>query len=154
MSSPSDRFECHWQPSRLLLTAYLAVQALALLAILSLDVSGVVVWLGVLTCMFHGLWVVPRTILLTHDTAFTALRRDARGWQIYSERAGWRDVQVCNDSVVLPLIVILRVRLLVDGKARFPTRSICIPRDALAPDSHRRLRVRLKFSRRGLPAPE
>lgn len=154
MSNPSERFECQWRPSRLLLKAYLAAQALALVALLNLDVSGILVCVGALVCAAHGVWMVPRSILLTHPAPFTALRRDARGWQLYSEREGWRDVQVCNDSVVLPLIVILRVRLLADGKPRFSTRSVCIPRDALAPDSHRRLRVRLKFSRRGLAAPE
>lgn len=154
MSSPSDRFECRWQPSRGLLTAYLAAQALALLAVLNLEVSHVLVWLGVLACLGHGLWVVPQAILLTRDTAFTGLRRDARGWQIHSERAGWQDVQICNDSVVLPLVIVLRVRLSNAGKAGYCTRSICIARDALAPDCHRRLRVRLKFSRRGLAAPE
>lgn len=154
MSSPSDRFECHWQPSRLLLTAYVAAQVLALAAVLSLDVSGIAAFMGALVCVVHGVWVIPRSILLTHPAAFTALRHNARGWQLFNERAGWQDMQVCNDSVVLPLIVILRVRQLVDGTAQFPTRSICIPRDALAPDSHRRLRVRLKFSRRGLAAPE
>jgi len=33
-------------------------------------------------------------------------------------------------------------------------RSICVPRDSQAADVHRRLRVRLKFSRRRWLAPE
>jgi toxin CptA len=47
------------------------------------------------------------------------------------------------------MIVVLRFRL--QGERR--VRSLCVPRDALAPDVHRRLRVRLRFSRRRWAAP-
>ena len=54
-----------------------------------------------------------------------------------------------NMWVALPLIVVLRYR--AQGERR--VRSICVPRDAQAADVHRRLRVRLKFSRRRWAAP-
>ncbi|RRV06729.1 hypothetical protein EGJ27_13305 [Pseudomonas sp. v388] len=154
MSSPSDRFHCRWQASRLLLTAYLAALGLALVALAWLDVPRSAVAVGVVLCAAHARWVLPRRILLRHAAAFRALRRDADGWQIWSERGGWQSVQVCGDSVVLPLIVILRFRLQRDGRPGKQVHSACIPCDALVPDEHRRLRVRLKFSRRGLSAPE
>jgi toxin CptA len=137
-----------------LLTAYLMAQALALLAVFSLDVSTTTTCVGVVACLAHGLWTVPRTILITHRSAFTGLRRDAAGWQVWSERGGWQSVQVCGDSVVLPVIVILRFRIGSRRRLWRPVRSLCIPCDALAPDTHRRLRVRLRFSRGGLAAPE
>lgn len=138
----------------MLLTAYLAVLGLALLAIACLDIPPVAIAIGVMLCLAHACWVVPQRILILSRAAFRGLRRDNDGWQIWSEQGGWQSVQVCGDSVVLPLIVILRFRLLCDGRLGKQVHSACIPFDALAPDTHRRLRVRLKFSRRGLPGPE
>lgn len=153
MSSPSDHFECRWQASRLLLTAYLGAQALALFSLYCLDISPWAAALGALLCVAHGALVLPRAILLTHDLAYAGLRRDIDGWQIWSGRGSWQPVHLCNDSVVLPLIVILRFRLVCNGRLQRRVRSACIPCDAVAPDVHRRLRVRLKFSRRGSAEP-
>ncbi|MCV4272120.1 hypothetical protein OH710_05655 [Pseudomonas capsici] len=154
MSSPSDGFECHWQASRLLLAGYLSVQSLALAALFWLDIPGWTSVSGVVLCLVHGLWVVPRSILLSHRSAVTALRRDRKGWQLWSEQEGWQPVQLCRDSLALPWIVILRFRPVKEGRVARYVKSICIPRDALTPDTHRRLRVRLKFSSRRWAVPE
>ncbi|MGV8920316.1 MAG: protein YgfX [Pseudomonas sp.] len=149
MSSRSDRFECRWQASRLLLTAYLVTQALALVSICFLDIPLWAQVLGALSCLAHGVWSLPRFILLNSSRAFTGLRRDADGWQLWSEEGGWQAVQLHRDSLALPLAVVLRFRLV--GKRPMVerrVRSLCIPRDALPPEVHRWLRVRLKFSRR------
>ena len=53
-------------------------------------------------------------------------------------------------SLALPLLVLVRYRLAGERRVR----AVCIPGVALAPDQHRRLRVRLKFSRRRWLAPE
>ncbi|WP_434578102.1 hypothetical protein J3P95_07180 [Pseudomonas sp. Z5-35] len=150
MSSPSNRFECRWHVSGQLLAAYLLAQVFALGSSLLLTVPPVFTAVGVVLCMCHGAWVLPRYILLTHRQAFRGLRRDADGWQLWSASGGWQAVQLRPDSLALPLIVVLRFRL--QGERR--VRSLCVPRDALAPDVHRRLRVRLKFSRRRWAAPE
>lgn len=155
MSSRTDRFECRWQPSRLLLTAYLAAQALALVSLYFLDIPLWAGLLGTLLCVAHGLWALPGFILLSRASAFTGLRRDADGWQLWSAQSGWQAVQLCRDSLALPLIVVLRFRLV--GERRMVgrrVRGLCIPYDALPSDVHRRLRVRLKFSRRRWAAPE
>jgi toxin CptA len=144
VSSPSDAFECRWQGSRLLLAAYLAswVTALVTLALVSLP-HGLRLLLLV-ACLGHACWAIPRRILLTHPRAITGLRRDPRGWQLYSRARGWQPVRLCRDSVALPRLVVLRfVR-----KGRWWSEGQCIPGDALGPEQHRRLRVRLKFSRR------
>jgi len=93
--------------------------------------------------------------LLGSPRAFTALRRNAEGWQLWNRRDGWQAVQLRRDSMALPLLVVLRFRLAGKGGsgARWVC-GLCIPRDAMAPDEHRRLRVRLKFSRRRWAAPE
>ncbi|MFJ3075634.1 protein YgfX [Pseudomonas sp. NPDC087029] len=144
MSSPSESFECRWQGSRLLLTAYLACQVLAQMALW----PSVLPWwccLAVLAaCIAHACWAIPRRILLNDNHAITGVRRDALGWRVFSRAQGWQPVRLCRDSVALPGLVVLRfVRA-----GRWFGQSQCVPRDALAADQHRRLRVRLKFSRR------
>ncbi|MDD1138529.1 hypothetical protein M5G22_13325 [Pseudomonas sp. TNT2022 ID233] len=150
MSSPSNTFECRWHASRQLLAAYLLAQAFALGSLFLLSISFWAALLGAFACFVHAAWVLPRQILLSHPTAFCGLRRDTDGWQLWNKADGWQAVQLRPDSLALPLIVVLRFRL--GGERR--VRSICVPRDAQAADLHRRLRVRLKFSRRRWAAPE
>ncbi|MDQ3201582.1 MAG: hypothetical protein M3Q94_05345 [Pseudomonadota bacterium] len=150
MSSPSNTFECRWHASRQLLAVYLLAQLFALGSLFLLSIP---VWasvLGIFICLAHGAWTLPRQIRLTHPKAFMGLRRDADGWQLWNKACGWRPVQLRPDSLALPLMVVLRFRL--QGERR--TRSICVPRDSQAADLHRRLRVRLTFSRRRWAAPE
>lgn len=150
MSSPSNAFECRWHASRQLLAAYLLAQLFALGSLFFLDLPLWASLPGVLCCLLHGAWVLPRQILLTHPQAFRGLRRNAEGWQLWSRSAGWQSVQLRPDSLALPLLVVLRFRL--SGERR--VRALCVPRDSQAADVHRRLRVRLKFSRRRWAAPE
>ncbi|WP_053118055.1 protein YgfX [Pseudomonas sp. P1.31] len=144
MSSPSNTFECRWHASRQLLAAYLLAQAFALGALFLLSIPLWASLLGAFACLLHGVWVLPRQILLSHPRAFCGLRRDADGWQLWNQAAGWQAVQLRPDSLALPLIVVLRFRL----RGEWRVRSICVPRDSQVADVHRRLRVRLKFSRR------
>ena len=150
MSSPSNHFECRWHACGQLLAAYLAAQSLALISICLLSIPAWAQLLGALLCLAHGVWALPRHIRLTHGSAITRLRHDADGWQLWSRDKGWQAVQLRRDSLALPLVVIVRFRL--PGEWR--VRAVCIPATALAPDQHRRLRVRLKFSRRRWLAPE
>ncbi|AKA26112.1 hypothetical protein PCL1606_46650 [Pseudomonas chlororaphis] len=132
-----------------MLAAYLLAQLFALGALLVLDIASWVRLFGVLACLGHAAWALPRRILLNHPAAFRGLRRDAEGWQLWNARQGWQPVQLGPDSLALPLLVVLRFRLPGEPWVR----SICVPRDAQAADVHRRLRVRLKFSRRRWAAP-
>ncbi|MDF0731137.1 hypothetical protein P0Y43_10415 [Pseudomonas entomophila] len=144
MSSPSDGFQCRWQGSRLLLAAYLVVQSLAFTALVSSVIPSWLIMSLAMACLAHACWAIPRRILLTHPEAITGLRRDPHGWQLFSRAQGWQPARLCRDSLALPGLVVLRfVR-----EARWLGESQCIPWDALAADEHRRLRVRLKFSRR------
>ncbi|MGQ7958460.1 protein YgfX [Pseudomonas sp. SP16.1] len=150
MSNPSNPFECHWQPSRGLLGLYLGVVLLALAAPWLADLP---LWLQLLSLpagLIHVAWVLPRHILLSSAQAVRGLRRDALGWQLWSPAQGWQPVQLRPDSLALPLLVVLRFR----RPGECCTRSLCIPRDALSREQHRRLRLRLKFSRRRWAAPQ
>jgi toxin CptA len=134
----------------LLLAFYLAAQALALVAIL---LSATPFWLQLaclLLCLVHAAYVLPLSVLLSSRNAWRGLRHDEAGWHLWSEQQGWQPAQLLPDSLALPLIVVVRFRL--PGR-RFPC-SVCVPRDALPREQHRRLRVRLKFSRRRWAAPE
>jgi len=144
VSSPSNTFECRWHASRQLLAAYLLAQAFALGTLFLLSIPLWASLLGAFACLLHGVWVLPRQILLSHPRAFCGLRRDADGWQLWNRADGWQAVQLRPDSLALPLIVVLRFRL----RGEWRVRSICVPRDSQVADMHRRLRVRLKFSRR------
>jgi len=150
VSNPSRLFECRWRASRQLLAAYLLAQAFALGAFFLLDLPSVARLVGLGLCLLHAGWVLPRQILLSHPRAFTGLRHSPEGWQLWSRSEGWQAVQLRPDSLALPLIVVLRFRL----RGERWVRSVCVPRDAQAADQHRRLRLRLKFSRRRWAAPE
>ncbi|MBD9414252.1 hypothetical protein IB234_06730 [Pseudomonas sp. PDM16] len=150
MSNPSNYFECHWQASRLLLAVYLLELALALITLFAVELPLWVALLGVLACLSHAGWVLPRQILLRHSSAFTGLRRNESGWQLFNSRDGWQPVQLRPDSLALSVAVVLRFRLVGERRVR----GLCIARDALPREAHRRLRVRLKFSRRRWAAPE
>jgi toxin CptA len=131
-----------------LLAAYLLAQLFALGALLVVDLPFSSV--GILVCLAHAAWVLPRHILLTHRSSIRGLRRDEDGWQLFSHERGWHSVQLRPDSLALPLIVVLRYR----AQGEWRVRSICVPMDSQAADVRRRLRVRLKFSRRRWLAPE
>lgn len=150
MSSPSDRFECHWRPSRRLLALYLAVAALASIALVGAEIPWPLRLLGLALCLAHAAWYLPRQVLLSSPAAFRGLQHDDDGWQLWSPAAGWQPVQLRPDSLALPLVVVLRFRLA--GQRR--VRSLCIPGDSLSHAEHRRLRVCLKFSRRRWAAAE
>jgi toxin CptA len=150
VSSPTDRFECHWRPSRRLLAFYLASAALASAALIAAEIPWPPRLLGFGLCLAHAACYLPGQVLLSSPAAFCGLQHDDDGWQLWSPAGGWQSVQLRPDSLALPLVVILRFRLA--GQRR--VRSLCIPRDALSHAEHRRLRVCLKFSRRRWAAAE
>ncbi|MDZ4337188.1 MAG: protein YgfX [Pseudomonas sp.] len=150
MSSPSDGFECRWQPSRQLLACYALIQGLALLSLALVDIPLWARLLGIGFCLAHAAWVLPHHLLLSSPQAYRALRYTTDGWQVHCTAQGWQAIELHPDSLALPLIVLLRFRLA--GQRR--VRSVCIARDSLARDQHRRLRVRLKFSRHRWAAAE
>nr|WP_220462595.1 protein YgfX [Pseudomonas putida] len=128
----------------MLLTAYLACQVPAWLAVWASPLPGWLAPFVIAACIAHACWAIPRRILLTHEHAVVGLRRDVRGWQVLNRACGWQPVRLCRDSVALPGLVVLRF----ERAGRWFGQSQCVLGDALAADAHRRLRVRLKFSRR------
>lgn len=144
MSSRSEPFECHWRPSRRLLALYLLSLGLAVLALALAAIPGWAQAAGLLLCLVHAAWTLPRAILLSHPSSFTGLRHDGRGWQLRNAAEGWVAVQLRPGSLALPQAVVLQFR----RPGQWFARALCIPADSLCRDRHRRLRVRLKFARR------
>lgn len=122
---------------------YLLVLAAAVVALLVLPVPPWLQWLGVLFCLGHAAWVLPTHILLYSARAWRGLRHDESGWALWNRLEGWQPIQLRPDSLALPIAVVLRFRR--PGQAF--SRGVCIPRGSLSAEQHRRLRVRLKFSR-------
>jgi len=143
VSSPSKRFECYWQPSRRLLEIYLCLQVLVLLTLFWVELALWARVAGLAMCGAHAAWVLPRQVLLSSPETFRGVRHDDEGWQARRADGDWLPVTLLPDSLALPWLVLLRFRLA--GQHR--VHSLCIPADALAYEAHRRLRVRLKFSR-------
>lgn len=149
MSSRLEPFECRWSASPALLWLHTRAAFAA----------GACLWLAaipwtlkpLLTLLVLWSWhrVRYRQLQQRHPAVPRRLRHDTEGWQLWSPASGWQDVQLRPDSLALPLLVVLRYRL--PGE-RFP-RSLCIARDSLSADAHRRLRVRLRFAPRRFAAP-
>ena len=151
MSNPSNPlFECSWQASGPLLSLYLAVLSLVYVTLLLIPAP---LWFKASLFIFgllHAVWVIPTHILLSRRSSCRALRHEEHGWSLWTRGSGWQPVQLRPDSIALPLVVILHYR--VSGS--WLARAICIPRGAMSADQHRRLRLRLKFSRRRWAEPE
>jgi len=137
-------FECFWRPSRRLFCLYWGLLLLALVALCLAQLPWWVQFLAAAAVLLHAIWVLPRQIRLSHPAAITGLRHDAQGFSLFSRQNGWQRVQLRPDSLALPLCVVLRFRL----PLQWFSRGLCIPFDALPADTHRRLRVRLKFARK------
>jgi toxin CptA len=149
-SHSSQAFEFRWHASGALLALYLLMVMLAVITLLLLPVPSWLSVLGLLLCALHAAWVIPSHVLLCRGCSWLGLRHDQHGWSLRSREGGWQPVQLLPDSIALPLVVVLRFKLPGDCFSQ----GLCIPRGAMAPEQHRRLRLRLKFSRRRWAAPE
>ncbi len=143
MRGQNNRFACHWQPSLwlsvlALLISVLACIAVALSAIEAVWRSGILTLLAVQIA--YQLFQLAR---IEQPSQRRGIRRDDSGWQIWTAQRGWQAVQLRADSIAIPVLVLLRYRY----AHQWFYRSLLVGVDSLPVDSHRRLRVRLKFSR-------
>lgn len=132
-----------------MLALYVTVLVLAVATLLVLPIPFWFQVIGLLLCLLHAAWIVPSRIMLSCSSSWVGLRQDPQGWSLWSQRTGWQPVQLRPDSLALPLVVVLRFKVAGDWFER----GICIPRGAMPLDQHRRLRLRLKFSRRRWAVP-
>ena len=130
--------EIELKPSRLLGLLLLGMAAFALLAIGSSALPGAAqLALGVIVVVLgmRG-WRQSRNP--------EALRMTADGrLQCLDDQGNWRDVEVLGDSLVTPVMIVLRYR----ASAK-PVRSLTLLPDSTPPDQMRRLRVQLRWAGR------
>ena len=119
------------------------VSSLACLAVALAAVPWLLKLFALLVLVVQISWQI--LLILNHKQSFLrrGLRHSQQGWQLWSAQQGWRSIQLRADSIALPALILVRYRF---AHQRF-YRSAIIPADSLSQDSHRRLRVRLKFSR-------
>lgn len=132
-----------WQPSVRLSQAVILVLGLACWAVLLADLALLfkLSMLGLLSIQMT--WQCYRWYSAQQPYLRCGVRYTAHGWQLWSPQQGWRSVQLRADSMALPALVLLRYKY----AGQWFYRSAVIPADSLPQDNHRRLRVRLKFSR-------
>ncbi len=144
MPSPSNQaFLCFWQPSlrlsKLVLLLLLLACPAVLLTALQWPLKLFLLFVLGVQISFYLYSLLQQQL----PSRRAGLRHNAQGWQLWSARHGWRSIQLRADSMATPTLVVLRYRC----AQHWFYRSIVIPADSLSQDSHRRLRVRLKFSR-------
>lgn len=93
----------------------------------------------VIQAICHGLHLLA----VEQPNKRVGVRLTAQGWQLWSAQAGWQVVQLGAASIAIPALVVLRYKY----PQQIFYRSAVIAADSLTQDEHRRLRVRLKFSR-------
>lgn len=143
LSQSKSTFNCFWQPSLRLSFTVVLISSLACLAVLLAAVP----WFLQLSALLVLVLQISRQLYLLLNYQQTSLRQGLRhsqqGWQLWSAQQGWRSIQLRADSIAIPALVLVRYRY----AHQWFYRSILIPTDSLSQDTHRRLRVRLKFSR-------
>lgn len=134
---------CFWQPSRRLSCARSAALLLACAAVFLADIN---LWLASALLLYLSVQLFWQLYGLTQQQQpqmRSGVRRTHQGWQMWNSQQGWRAVQLRRDSMALPSLVLLGYRY----AGQWWYRSAIVPSDSLTQDEHRRLRVRLKFSR-------
>ncbi len=143
LSRSKPSFSCFWQPSFRLSLAVVLISSLACLAVL---LAAVPWFLQLSALLVLGLQISRQLYLMAnHQQPFLrqGLRHSQQGWQLWSAQQGWHSIQLRADSIAIPALVLVRYRY----ANQWFYRSVLIPADSVSQDSHRRLRVRLKFSR-------
>ncbi len=144
MSARIDRFECRWQPSRLLPALHLLACALALAAILLAGIALLWQCAAILLLTLHLLHLWPQ---LAMGGRFAGLRCDAAGWHLLTEEGAWLAVTPQPGTLVLPQLVVLQLRG-SDGR----NYRQCVAADSLTAAQHRRLRLYLRWAHGPAPA--
>lgn len=143
MHGQSNMFSCHWQPSFRLSVFALLMSSLACVAVLISAVAWPWKISALTVLMAQIIYQLVQMQRLQQASQRRGLRHSAQGWQVWDAQQGWRAVQLRADSMAIPSLILLRYRY----ADQWFYRTLLIGVDSLSADAHRRLRVRLKFSR-------
>ena len=109
--------------------------ALCILWVLPYTTLALLLLLPVVAMNFYTQYC--RHVLLSDNSSVVSVRHSEQGWNLYFFDNEELDVELLRDSYIHPLLVILNFK---QGRQRI---SVPLPFDALDPEQHRRLRVRL-----------
>ncbi len=143
MHDQNNVFSCHWQSSLRLSVLALLMTLLACLAVATSAIGWP--WKFALLALLtvHVSCQLLQIAGRQQPSQRRGIRRNENGWQIWTAQYGWQAVQLRADSMAIPVLVLLRYRY----AHQWFYRTLMVGVDSLPADSHRRLRVRLKFSR-------
>jgi len=131
----------YWQPSSWL---YLLMFLLLLLAVFALLSSALAIFYKALLLVFYTLYAVLigwRLAQFKQTQQVFGLRYAAKSWQLWTSQSGWQAIKLSAQTIVLPWLVIIYYRKV---NQRF-ARALVIPEHVLDAESHRKLRVQLRF---------
>ena len=143
MRGPSNTFVCHWQPSLRLSGLALLMSCIACCAVVVAAVAWPWKLVLLLLLVAQSGYQLYHLLHLQQPAQRRGLRRNQQGWQIWTAQQGWQSVQLRADSIAIPALVLLRYRY----AHQWFYRTLLVGVDSLSAENHRRLRVRLKFSR-------
>lgn len=141
MSNRREVFECHWRPSRRLQWLWGGCLLVALGALASSGLGYVEKIILSTLLVLHSYLSWRKDVCFLTAQAPRALRLSASGWHIL-QGGHWHSVRIQASSVVHPLLIVVHYR----AETHSFSRSLCLPADSLDADTHRRLRVRLRFA--------
>jgi len=124
----------------LILTTLHITAAVCVLLVVPYTSNALLLFLPVLGMNFYTQYC--RHVLLSDSKSVVTVRHAEQGWLLRFLEEEEIDVQILPDSYIHPLLVILNFR---QGRQRF---SVPLPFDALDPEQHRKLRVRLNGLRK------
>lgn len=143
MHDQNNAFTCHWLPSLWLSVLAVLMTVLAGLAV-SISAIGWSWKLSILSVLVAQLGCqLLQIVRRQQPSQRRGLRRNVGGWEVWTAQYGWQRVQLRADSIAIPALVLLRYRY----AHQWFYRTLVVGVDSLSADNHRRLRVRLKFSR-------
>lgn len=130
-----------WQPSPWL---HRCVFLLVLLAVFALLNSTVAQPYKVILLIIYALYAVLtwwRLLCVKQARYGYGLRYKAKTWQLWTSETGWQSIKLSAQTVVLPWLLVIYYRR---PHQRFAG-ALVVPWHVLDAESHRKLRVQLRF---------
>ncbi len=134
---------CFWQPSQNLAKARVLFALLAVLAALA---SGLPLAAKTAVALVCASWALCHFLQnRQHGAANQRLGlryQPQAGWQLWRAKTGWQSIEVLAGSLVTRQLIIVQLSVSRRGYNRL---ALVVPADVLDAESHRRLRMWLRF---------
>lgn len=133
---------CFWQPSLRLAVVRALLALLTALGVLASGLPPAARLSVALLCAGWALWHSLHARQHCRPNKRRGLRYQSHtGWQLWQATTGWRPIRILAGSLVTCQLIVVYFQ---DGE-RGKRQALVVPADVLDTDSHRRLRVWLRF---------